>query len=263
MAKLTKQQIKEHNIAVELLKKDHLTFDEKVTVFEKWNESANSLNSEAGAFFTPVNFAADFSLTLYDNAKTIDLCAGIGMLSFYAYHYNKCTDITCVELNPQYVEVGKKLLPEANWINASILEYEKFGHFDQVISNPPFGKIKTGLDSDFKTKLDYKGSEFDLITIEIGSKIADYGSFIVPQVSTPFRYSGNKMFMDLRLKSKGYNPYELSVPRKVEKFIRETGLNYNFNLGIDTSYYKNDWKGVSPTCEVVTFEFKEDRETAN
>lgn len=64
--------------------------------------------------------------------------------------------------------------------------------------------------------------------------------------------------MDLREKNKGYNPYGLSVPRKVQKFIDETGFNYQFNLGIDTSVYKDDWMGVSPICEVVDFEFKRD-----
>lgn len=261
MSKLTKQQIKDHNIAVELLKKDELTFEEKLLVYQHWNEGANNNNAEAGAFFTPIDLAKDFSFTYYNNEKTIDLCAGIGMLSFFAYHYNNCKDITCVELNPSYVEVGKKLLPEANWIQGSIFDYKKFGHFDQSISNPPFGKIKTGLVKDLE--LNYKGSEFDLITIEIASKISDYGSFIVPQGSTPFRYSGAPYFQDSRQQSKGYNPHELSVPIKVAKFIRETGLDYEFNVGIDTSIYKDQWKGVSPTCEIVTFDFKQHRENEN
>lgn len=148
MAKLTKQEIKAHNIAVELLKKEVLTYEEKITVFEKFNESATSVNSETGAFFTPHDLANDFSLNIYSEAKTIDLCAGIGMLAFAAYHYRDCTDIACVELNPIYYEIGKKLLPEAKWINDSMFNYKEFGHFDQAISNPPFGKIKTGLDAE-------------------------------------------------------------------------------------------------------------------
>jgi len=255
MAKLTKAEIKEHNIAVKLLEKDKLTFEEKLTVFEKWNEGALSVNSEAGAFFTPLDFANDFSLTLYSKAKTIDLCAGIGMLAFVAYHYRDCKDITCVELSPVYYEVGKKLLPEANWINASIFDFESFGYFKQSISNPPFGKIKTGINDNIKSKLKYIGAEFELITIEIASRIADYGSFIVPQGSTPFRYSGYPYFVDLREKSPGYNPNGQPVPNKVQKFINETGLDYQFNLGIDTSVYQSNWKGVSPICEVVCFDF--------
>lgn len=95
-----------------------------------------------------------------------------------------------------------------------------------------------------------------MITIEIASKIADYGTFILPQQSTPFRYSGSWCFMDLRETGVGYNPNQQTPPQKVQKFIKETGFDYLFNVGIDTSLYKNEWKGVSPTCEVVNFEFR-------
>ena len=254
MAKLTKEEIKRHNAAVEILNKEHLNFEEKLFVYENWNEGATSVNSEAGAFFTPEGLARDFVLEIYEGGNVVDLCAGIGMLSFFAFHYNKC-NVTCIELNPTYLEVGKKLLPEATWINDSIFNYKSFGHFDQAISNPPFGKIKTGNDQEIKDDLKYKGAEFDLITIEIASKISDYGTFLIPQMSTPFRYSGAPSFQDLRIDSKGYNPNGLTPPAKVQKFIKETGFDYLFNVGIDTNYYKNEWKGVSPTCEIVNFDF--------
>ena len=235
------------------MKKDELTFEEKLIVYEKWNESAISLNSEAGAFFTPLGLARDFSLELWKES-TIDLCAGIGMLSFYAYHNAGVTDITCVELNPIYYEIGKKLLPEARWINASIFDLpEDIGRFGQAISNPPFGKIKAGVTNkdDFK----YKGSEFELLTIEIGSKIADRGIFLIPQSSTPFRYSGAPYYQDLREVNKGYNPHGLTPMQKVNKFIKETDFDYQFGMGIDTSHYKDEWKGVSPICEIVMFDY--------
>jgi len=258
VAKLTKQQYKLHNEAVEYLQQETLTFNEKLFVYNNWNESAESINSQAGAFFTPQGLAQDFSLEIIEDSTVVDLCAGIGMLSFFAYHW-KNAEVTCVELNPKYVEVGKKLLPEANWFNASIFDYESLGKYHQSISNPPFGKIKTGIDSEIKSKLDYKGSEFEFITIEIASKISDYGSFLVPQGSTPFRYSGRHNlggFEDLRLESKGYNPNGMKPPRKVQKFLKETQFNPIFNTGIDTSVYEKDWKGVSPLCEVINFDWK-------
>lgn len=43
MKKLNKNEIKKQNIAVELLHKNKLTFEEKVIVFEKWNEGATRL----------------------------------------------------------------------------------------------------------------------------------------------------------------------------------------------------------------------------
>ncbi len=258
MSKLTKQQFKLHNEAEKLLKKETLSWDDKLFVFENWNESATSINSQAGAFFTPYQLAADFSLEIIENQNVIDLCAGIGMLAFYAHHYKNC-NVTCVELNPTYVEVGKKLLPEATWINASIFDYKTFGHFDQVISNPPFGKIKTGLDLEQLKDFKYKGKEFEFICIEIGEMIADYGTFIIPQGSTPFGYSNDiisKGFCDLRMKEGSYNPYGQEPMQKVKKFLKETGYDPIFNVGIDTGYYKDQWKGVSPICEVVNFDWK-------
>lgn len=242
--KLTKEEIKKQEKCEELLQLDSLTYDQKVYVYENWHEGATNTNSVAGAFFTPFGLARDFSLELYNKKKTIDLCAGIGMLSFVAYHFNECTDITCVEYNSDYVRVGKKLLPEANWICGSIFD-DIDDHYEQAISNPPFGKIKTGLSKD---KLKYKGAEFDLKAIEIASKASDRASFILPQGSTPFKYSGAMYYEDLRVEGR--------VPNKVKKFIRETGIDYDFNCGIDTSYYLHEWKGVSPVCEIVNFEFK-------
>lgn len=256
MAKLTKQQYKQHNEAVELLQKDILTFEDKLFVFQNWNESAESINSQAGAFFTPLGLSRDFTFEIIEGSTLIDLCAGIGVLAFHAYHWKNC-QVTCVELNPKYVEVGKKLLPEATWINKSIFEYKDFGHHHQSISNPPFGKVKTGIDEDIRKHLKYKGKEFEYITIEIASLISDYGSFIVPQGSTPFKYSGSQIgFIDLLSKHKGYNPYGQEPMQKVKKFLRETEFKPIFNMGIDTSVYKKDWKGVSPTCEIINFDWK-------
>lgn len=259
MAKLSKQKIKAHNEAEKLLKKDTLTFDEKLFVFENWQEGANNINSEAGAFFTPFGLARDMNLEISGN-KIVDLCAGIGMLSFVAYHLGGIKDITCIELNHNYYSVGKKLLPEANWINGSIFDINVINslpRFNTAISNPPFGKIKTGID-EIKNQLKYKGSEFDLMTIEIASMIADKCTFILPQMSTPFRYSGSSDgFQDLREKQGCYNLGGQDLPKKVDKFIKETGFDFDFNVGIDTSAYVYDWKGVSPICEIINIEFDE------
>ena len=51
MAKLTKAQSKAHLQAEQLLQKDILTLDEKIFVYENWNEAALHDNTRAGAFF--------------------------------------------------------------------------------------------------------------------------------------------------------------------------------------------------------------------
>ena len=47
-----------------------------------------------------------------------------------------------------------------------IFDYKDFGHYEQAISTPPSGKIKTGLIESVQNELNYKGAEFDLITVE-------------------------------------------------------------------------------------------------
>ena len=124
MAKLKKEEAQWHTQAEELLKKDELTHDDKLFIFEHWQESANNVNSLHGAFFTPWGLAADFAIeaNFYKDARIIDLCAGIGVLSYAIQNLHKNRDmeldIVCVERNPQYVEIGKKILPNATWIEA-------------------------------------------------------------------------------------------------------------------------------------------------
>lgn len=240
MARLSKNQIKLHSEAEEILKKDVLTYDEKIFVYENWNEAATNNNAAAGAFFTPLGLAQDFSICLYENAPTVDLCAGIGILSFFAYHFKNCP-VTCIEINPDYVRVGKKLLPEATWINASIFDQKALMDlpiFKQAISNPPFGRFETST-----VDMKYKGNEFEFLTIEIASKISEEGTLILPQQSTPFKYSGNKY-------------YEETEPsQKLKKFLKETEHKMSLSVGIDTGYYINSWKGVNPMCEIVDVEY--------
>lgn len=249
--KLTKPQIRAHNEALKLLEKDNLTFDDKLFVIENWQEGANNINSVAGAFFTPSGLARDFTLSVMNRNRVIDLCAGIGILGLFlteqCKHSGEDYELTCVELNHSYIEVGKKIIPEARWIHGSVLDndlIDSLGYFDQSISNPPFGNIKTG--DNYKRYLKYKGSQFEYKIIEIASNISDYGSFILPQMSTPYKYSGNN----------GYHEEKYdNLPQKVKSFIDQTKLKFGFNCGIDTEAYINEWKGVSPTCEIVTFDF--------
>lgn len=151
MAKLTKAQRKQHSAALELLKKDVLTEKEKEFVLINYNEGAETMNGAAGAFFTPLAMAFEFAFEVGsygrpEQTRFLDLCAGIGTLSFAVSRRNPGTKITCVEINPDYIAVGKKILPEAEWIHASALDLPQLqsrGPFDIAYSNPPFGKVDT------------------------------------------------------------------------------------------------------------------------
>lgn len=247
MAKLTKAQRKAHAEAEAILTKDRLTEDEKDFVFQNWHEGATHVTGAAGAFFTPWGLAADFELDAR-GGRVIDLCAGIGILSFFIHHRSRSAervaDITCVEINPRYVEIGRKLLPEARWICADVFDWRNLGlgRYDTAISNPPFGRVKRRGNGPR-----YRGPEFEFHVIDIAAELADYGAFIVPQQSATFRYSGTQLYQPMK------------AGRGVD-FERQTGLVMEHGAGVDTAFYRDEWKDVAPLCEIVCLEFAEARE---
>lgn len=250
---LNKEQSKLHDQALEILQQDVLNEDEKFFVFENYQESGTNLNKLTGAFFTPFEMAKDMAAieVLFDR-KVVDLCAGIGMLSFAlirsAMYEDYTPQITCIEINPEYVEIGKKLVPEATWICGNVLNDElinSLGKFQQAVSNPPFGNIKT---ADLRTKPQYTGPDFEFKVIEQASRIASYGTFILPQMSSPFLYS-----LPRREKSK-QGP---SGSAKWKRFADQTGWGYDETKGLNTMLYADFWKTKVPTTEFVSIDFTE------
>lgn len=263
--KLSKAQIANHNKALELIKKPELTETECEFVLINYNEGAEHTNSSAGAFFTPLAmswaFATEAMYYISDNEITIiDLCAGIGTLSYTLVQRLKRHNVefrmVCVEINKDYYEVGKKLIPEAEWYNedATNLEFLKsLGSFDLAISNPPFGNV--GSMKGKKTPL-YSGSHAEYKVIDVANVIADYGLFILPQESTGFKFSGI------------IGGYQETPSTKYKTFSKSTNLNLELSTCIDTSdesmyYWEYDdgvevqcnWKNVNPVVEFVSCEF--------
>jgi hypothetical protein len=237
MAKISKEAAKRHKQALDLVHSDkRLSLDDRYFILENFNESASHMNGLAGAFFTPEGLARDLSIEVCGGGSIIDLCAGIGGLAFACR--DKATRIVCVELNPEYAQVGMRVMPEAEWIIGDVFSLGDIGHFDWAISNPPFGAIKTG-SSD---KGAYTGAKFEYRVIEVASTLADNGTFIIPQQSAPFRYSGQQSYSEC-------------VEQECAKFMKQTGILLGSNCGLDTSSYLNEWKGVSPMCEIVVCDF--------
>lgn len=248
MSKLTKSEAKLHGQACDLLAKDTLDSSEKEFVLSHWREDAEHVNSLSGAFFTPSTLAWDLSIYAPSNGTLIDLCAGIGQLAY------RCVDqyerdrgrghskIVCVEINPAYVEVGKKILPDAVWICADIFTAGideilalNSGHpFDFAISNPPFGRSKD---------MPLAGVTTDLNVLAIAAKLARCGAFILPQESCPFKYSGNTY-------------YEPRPSSTFDKFYAETGVELTCSSS-DCVVFKDDWRGVSPNVEIALFDLDE------
>jgi 16S rRNA G1207 methylase RsmC len=153
--KLTMTAAKAHQRARDLLATQRpLTMEEREFVLRHWQESQNSttVTTLAGAFFTPLDLAKDVALHVSGAVRLIDLGAGIGALAWAAYRKVVAgylsllpVEIVCVERNPEYVAVGRRVLPEAEWICADLfaLPADLCGierDFDVVISNPPFGR---------------------------------------------------------------------------------------------------------------------------
>jgi len=254
--KLTKSQIKAHQKACELLKKDILTGDDKIFVIENWNEGAEHINSLMGAFFTPYNLARHVEMTLA-GGRAIDLCAGIGILAFcyiegYRYHpgIEHLPEVICLEINPDYIEIGKKICPEAKWIQGSIFDrelIESLGYFDVAFSNPPFGNIKSENTNGW---LNYTGGNFELKAVEVASKIAESGSFILPRNSSSITHAkNNKVYID---KNK--------LSNNLKKFLDQTKITMHPNLGIDCDCFIDQWRGVKPEVEIACFMFEEDKQ---
>lgn len=237
--KLTKQQSKLHQQALDLVHSDKvLTWEERKFILDHYFEAQGQLNALAGAFFTPYDLARDFSIEVgggvLDGGSIVDLCAGIGMLSFACEH--KRAEITCVEFCPEYVVVGKRVMPDARWIEGDVFNVE-LDRYTFAISNPPFGTIKG---DHFRGK--YTGSQFEYKVIERASTIAEHGVFILPQMSAPFRYSGERNYRD-------------EMTDKCRSFWEQTGIAMEPNCGIDTALYRSEWKGVNPICEIVCCDF--------
>ena len=238
MTKLTKAQFKLHNEAEELIAKDRLCTEEREFVLQHWDPSAQHVNSAAGAFFTPLELATSFACMLGHPGSIIDLCAGIGALSYACTPvYGEPPRMVCIEKNPDYVRIGRKIVPHAQWIEGDVFDVlgMGLGKFDAAIGNPPFGKVTKG----GKTFPGLSGG-FEFHVIAFAMQLSDYGQFILPQMSAGFEYSGKPQ-------------YKRATEGRAFDFQVKHGFHFDA-CSIDTDFARKDWKGTAPATEVVSVE---------
>ncbi|MGH6781723.1 MAG: hypothetical protein ACREB5_06425, partial [Sphingomonadaceae bacterium] len=165
----------EHQKALDLVYSDRkLTEDEVEFVFENFQEGADASTRIVGAHFTPAELSRDLAANI-DAEYYVDLFAGIGrltrsVLDFYAWPGKR--QAICVELNPSFIEVGRRLVPDAHWIQADLLTEDAADTIAKaiaglgwpvgsrrtaVISNPPYGYGK--LDGQRGVQIEYQAIE--------------------------------------------------------------------------------------------------------
>ncbi|VFA96356.1 methyltransferase [Nocardia cyriacigeorgica] len=246
VGKMSKRAAAAHREACALVQlRRELREDEKLFVLANFQESSHSGQSAEGAFFTPAGLARDMSIEVV-GPRLIDLGAGIGRLGFACRDLWGRTngepdrELVCVERNPVFVQVGRKVLPEARWLCGDLLRVhlERMPLFDTAIANPPFGTVARSRDAP-----GYRGPRFEYHAITIAARVARHGVFLIPQSSAPFRYSGQPRMQ--------YG----CADAEYERFHTATAITLDPSCGIDTSGYHNDWHHPPVATEVVTCDF--------
>lgn len=190
MARLNKQLWKKHDDAEALLSLDRpLTDDEVQQVLTDWHPEARTNVGVAGAFFTPLALALDVTmLATYNGGRPhyLDLCAGIGRLTWAMSRWhawsNEPVHVTAVELNAEYVDVGRRVLRDVpnltvDWVVGNAFDFatvEPLAPFHAGMSNPPFGKPKTNVSAGLR----YTGAG-ELQAAEVIARTCTYGGILI------------------------------------------------------------------------------------
>lgn len=226
--KLTKQQRKLHQEAVDLVERFHSTntplkLDEREFILRNWNPGADHNIGVHDAHFTPIEMARAIRIEFLNNRKNktvLDACAGIGALTFAMldrWDTKEDCHFVCMEINPTFIHVGQAVAPEATWVRGDILTQlgsiaDEFGPFHFYVSNPPFGQ---------------SGSLAYRVLESLHHHIPD-GICILPQGMTNWRLSGLRY--DFR--------YEKNA--RYEKWRDTHGISLDPNCGIDLSTIPSD-----------------------
>lgn len=256
----SKAEWKKFEQAEELLNSDKpLTHDERLFVFENWQPymRGSSSASAAGAFFTPWVIAQKVAYSSGSSGRFIDLCAGIGVLSYALACQGwggrpdwRDIHVTAVEFRTDYVRIGRRLLPEVEWVEGDVFDlalWHQLGRFDHAVSNPPFGRVAVNSRKKEMLKwLSYQGAN-GLMVAEVALRVAESVVMILPQTHVP----------PLWRRSYGYRNHEAPPNGEVARFLKAMPPGVEFGgLCEDMAYYQDQWRGVSPTIEVVDLEYE-------
>lgn len=205
MARISNFRINAHKKAVQMIDDctHDLDFDDCAFILDAFEPGA-AVVADAQTYFTPRAIAESVAIACKPGyrARILDLGAGIGSLSFWfdftctlEQHQHGDHEFVCIEKNPRFVEVGRRILPKATWIEGDMFDQnliESLGKFDTVISNPPFGKLKMErpdwLSYNDRNRAHFMAIEIALRASKLGPYTDDMRAFMVlPQAALPFR----------------------------------------------------------------------------
>ena len=238
--RVSKKQTRQHDRLMAMLSSsDRLSVDQIESFYDDFVPSSMANTTKLNAFFTPQSVAQEISVFCdCDGSTVLDLAAGIGSLSYGILSSGrKPKRVVAIEINPEFVKIGKRLLPEVEWICGDIFDataMKRLGRFDWVISNPPFN---VPMPPDVKK--DAGPVTSDLAAVVVALTVANDGMFILPQKSTPWKFSGRQT-------------YECSnPPTAVRRFMdRHPSINF-YCVSCDLAYCKDDWQDGITMPELV------------
>jgi predicted RNA methylase len=243
--KITKEKEKLHDEALAILSLSRkLNFDEIEKVYAQYNPMATHRVSKGAIYFTPTGLCRDLATMARIERKSsvLDLCAGIGGLTWEmqileAYDGNaNAKRHVCVEIDPEFCDVGKKLIPDVEWIRGDVFDQDlmrSLGEFDLGISNPPFGHVP-GLDN-YRAWSQQKHPAH-LATVDVLLRMCHTGIAILPENSVNPLHSPN------REQSRDYSRFVAEYP----------GVDL-VPIPVDVSRY--EWNGANPNvllCDIST-----------
>lgn len=272
--KITKAETKNHQAAEEILNQvSTISHPDREFVYRHWHPGANHLQGVNSAFFTPWNLAKALILGVrFQDDVVIDLAAGHGML-MYQYYRTICYDILrkqprmiCVELNPEYVKIGQKLLPEAEWIRGDIFQaqtWESLGLPDNadILANPPYQTFKKAEYPSGERWLSYYGRG-SLMAAEVALRLSTRGgAMILPQATVlPFQFSGIEFSKDVEMyrradQCRPYVTWQRAIGyHTIEDEVCFPQIDQLYSVDTTFEEVPNFW-GASPVTELCNIEW--------
>ena len=152
MKRLTRLQEKQHDEALALLSLNRkLKDDESEFAFRHYSPMATHRVAKGAIYFTPYEIASDFAVMArwQGSGRVIDYAAGIGGLTHHMllaeYWDEKPKHHVCVEIEREFVDVGKKLLPQVEWVCGNIFDRDlmaSLGTFAMGIARTKFVRVR-------------------------------------------------------------------------------------------------------------------------